>query len=145
MPYRVIPCSNAQDVADELNGTRLIGPVPTTGLPLGTLTLVFTSPAATVTFTGVAGAIRLPSQIVSDIKGTVGLTALQISLRNINGEIWIAIQLDAGFAIDNTGTANSLLKIPSAGVTGPAAIAEAKIKGFAQGALLGQYVLVIAP
>lgn len=146
MIFDVIPCGSVEAVQDALNGTRRLGPFQPT-LPVGGLTLIFTTPAQVVTFGGALNSERTLTQIVADIVASnVAFNAFRFDIRTVFGSVerHIAIQNDTGFAINNVGTASALLRIPAAGLASTGAVDPAKIRGFSQGSTPGHYVLVIS-
>ncbi len=151
--------SNLQGIEDLLNGCLILGPFDSKpGLPLGAKTLIFSTPAATVTFSGSAGALLTPEQIQDEIENTVGLSGYsryrgeqsgprysQSPLGVIHRQL-IIIQKDTGFTIDKDGTANPILGLSTtADIVSAGVIAAAKIAGFSQGSTPAHYAIIIAP
>lgn len=142
MAYSIITGDKAE-LEHRLNGTVQIGPFPKIGLNVGALTLVFTTPVATVTFSGSAGDLISLDQIVTEINAQVADLAklgtikpgAHITNKPGDGSVSLFFFLEltraAGFTIDNTGTANALFGIAS-GITGPAEVASSDILGYAQ-------------
>lgn len=156
MPHKVIT-GTPETVEDYINGRFVSNPVPAQDLAVGGLTLIFTAPAATVTFT--AGNKTL-AQVVAEINGTAGLAGIA-SLRaadqgphttsrpgdgKLIAQQRLVLGLDAGFTLNFTGTANSLLGINlTAAFVSAGLIAASKITGFTQGPAPGQLCLIISP
>lgn len=155
MPYSIIT-GNAVSLADQLNGTVLLGPIPPMGVPVGGRTLIFTQPSATtVTFGGSAGSYRTAAQIVADITsqlaaanpvkrtGQYGPPSVDASGR-IGPDVFVALQNDtSGIAITNAGTANAYLGV-GAGVTG-APLDPTKLGPVATDAAGRFYIAIILP
>ncbi len=157
MPY-VLYQGDKRTIEDILNGRLSLRPIPNKGLPLGGLTLIFNSPAATVTFTGAAGALVTPDQIVTDINAVVGLAGVarhradpggQIASNNSDSSVSydriVELQLDAGLNIDTAGTANALLGLSTTADTVRALIPQNKIAALTNGSASGMYALLVAP
>lgn len=156
MAYEVF-VGDRQGIEDRLNGTLVLGPYPNTGLPLGGLTLIFATPAATVTFSGSPGANKTVDEIMAEIElaaATIVTTkrtahnSLQYSASPNGGgpvvQMLIALRLDAGITIDKDGTANPLLKISTvADTVGRPAADPADIISFGQGLTQGHYAVII--
>lgn len=156
MSYEVF-LGDKQGVEDRLNNVLILGPIPSSGLPVGGKTLIFTTPVGTVTFGGAAGEIRTVDQIIADIKAA--LPTLTVTKRTyqsgtkqsatISGgkpvtEMLIVIHLTSGFTINSTGTANADFKLSTTSTTvRAAAVALAKIAGFSQGSTPAHYALII--
>jgi hypothetical protein len=155
MPHKVIT-GTPETVEDYINGRFVGNPVPAQDLAVGGLTLIFTTPALTVTFT--AGNKTL-AQVVAEINAAAAATiaALRFAdqgphMTNRPGDTKVVAQQrlvlfrDAGLTLADTGTANVLLGINltapfiSAGI-----IPQAKLAGFTQGPAPGQLCLIIAP
>ena len=147
--------ADLQGVEDILNGSILLGPFSSRGLPVGAKTLVFTTPAATVTFSGAAGAYLTPDQIVTEINAVVAGLAKRRNLPPVGprysnqpdskrmGEQPLALQRDAGITLGNAGTGNALLGLGGAPVISAGKVLAAKIVGFSQGSMQAHYALVI--
>lgn len=156
MPYTVIIADSRQTLEDRLNNTLLLGPLSPT-LPVGAKTLIFASPARTVTFSGVAGDYLSLATIAAEIKAAhADFNPFVIKPRNWPGGDprmsdasklrHLVIQNDAGFTIDKDGTANTLLMLPTdADLVVSAAVTSSKIVDLSQGATPGHYILIIAP
>lgn len=158
MPYRVIVADGPDSLKEQLGSALSYGPLAPR-LPVGGRTLIFATPAATVTFSGSVGSYLTLETIVAEIIAVAPTTNPR--LKNIaGGEVvrdrpvgaaagkkrMLIFQLDTGLVIDKDGTANPYLKIPTdADTTSGAAVAAAKIVGFSQGTTPGQYLVLIAP
>jgi hypothetical protein len=131
-------------IEDRLNGGACLGPFPSSGLPIGGMTLIFAVPAVTVTFTGAAGERRTWAQILADIATQAPTITAKTRPAN-NGpaasgsapgvvpsnQIELLLHLDTGITIDKDGTANPLLKISTdANTVYPGTVAQTKIAGF---------------
>lgn len=143
-------------VEDRLNAARAIGPYPTEGLPIGALTLIID--VTTITFGGSAGDYRTFAQMVADIKAAAvpGLVVTSRAANNgaqyssspSNGppsqQRAIVLGNPAGFTIDKDGTANPLLRLPTAADTIiPAAPAPADVLHMSQGSTPAMYFVLI--
>jgi hypothetical protein len=157
MPHQ-LKTGTIDTIRDLINGAVLIGPYGQ--LPLGGLTMIWTAPAATVTFPGAAGAMVSARQIADAINGTVGLAGYaqfrsyeygpHETNRDGGGKVvpkgTVALQADGGFTINFTGTANALLGLSTVATTVSAGIVPAaKIIGFTQGPAPGQLCIIISP
>jgi hypothetical protein len=146
MTYRALPCSTPAEVEALLNGAHIMGAFYATDrLPIGGLTLNFTTPARTVTF-GSSGDTMSPKQIADAIKAAhVDFADFDIRVIQLAAQaqrVGILIQNDAGFVIANTGTANSLLRIPAAGVTSEGILGPTEFQVVAS-SISGQYLVII--
>lgn len=144
-------------IEDRLNGALVIGPFKNTGLPVGGLTLIFATPAVTVTFSGSAGDYLTVDQIISEIRSaapTLTVTkrgeqnsvaySAQVGGGAPVGNSSIVLQLDTGITIDKDGTANPLLGIRTdSDIVGRAAVAQTEIAGFTQGSTPAHYAVLI--
>jgi len=157
MPYEVY-VGTKQGIEDRMNGAFVMGPFRNSGLPIGGLTLIFATPAATVTFTGSAGEVRTLDQIIADIVAQA--PTLAVSKRRADNaaparsvtpaggrpdpEYNIVVGLVSGITIDKDGTANPLLVLPVAAdtVVRPG-VAPTKLLGFSQGSTPAHYAIVI--
>ena len=157
MPHQ-LKTGNLETIKDLINGALSMGPF--TELPIGGLTLIFTAPAATVTFSGAVGSILSAKQIAAEINAVVALAGYaqfrsydygpHETSRVGDGKViprgLIAIQADAGFTINFTGTANALLNLSTVATTVSAGLVPAvKIIGFTQGPSVGQLCIIISP
>lgn len=161
MAYEVF-VGDKQGVEDRLNNALVLGPFLNSGLPVGGLTLVFNSPAVTVTFSGSLGAMLTMDQIVDEIATQVQAAAptfvakkrtltnqgntisAQVGGGRPDASVAVVMQLDAGFTIDMAGTANALFKLDTtADTVRSAAVVLAKIAGITQGATPAHYIVVI--
>jgi hypothetical protein len=144
-------------IEDRLNGGARLGPFPSSGLPIGGLTLIFAVPAVTVTFTGALGEVRTWAQILADLVAQAPTVTSKTRPAN-NGpagsgsapgvvpsnQVELRLYLDTGITIDKDGTANTLLRIPTAADTVyPVAVAQTKIVGFTQGLAPTAYAVLI--
>lgn len=161
MAYEVF-VGDKQGVEDRLNGALILGPFLNSGLPVGGLTLVFNSPAVTVTFSGSPGSVLSLEAVVAAIQAQVEVvdntfTVKRRTLTNQgnaisatpgggrpDAQMCIVMQTDAGIDIDETGTANALFGLSTTeDTTRGGAVDITKIAGIGQGAVPGHYVLVI--
>jgi len=149
MPTRVYSAV-PRGIEDILNATTVLGPYPAVGLPVGGLTLVFTTPSQTVTFSGGSGDVLGLADIVDEINTAVGddiATLRQQANRGTTDpytDRYIALRLDSGFELAETGTANSVFGFSVADPTvNPGAVDRSRIVGFTQGATLGYYTLIL--
>lgn len=143
MAYEVF-IGNRQGTEDRLNNVLLLGPFPDSGLPVGGKTLEFTSPLATVTFGGSAGAIRTMADIMSDLAAQV--TGLVVSKRRnqnagpagynhasgrLDPQVLLVLSHASGFTIASTGTANADFGLSTDADTARGApVGTTKIVGF---------------
>jgi hypothetical protein len=143
---------------DRLNGAVILGPFPSDGLPIGGLTLIFTAPAETVTFSGAAGSLLTLAAIVSEINAG---STVEAALRKVEnqgpaysttpggGRPVVQMQIvlrppSAALGIDKDGTSNPVLKLSTAAdMTAKAPVAAEDIIGFSQSAGVGSYALII--
>lgn len=114
------------DLQKFLNGTLESEPFPNReGLPLGGLTLILSAPsAATVTFTGAAGAYLTADQIVAEINSTFTGLAKKVTAGNgmppkmyqdgraADPMVRIELTDDGGVTIDPLSTALPVLVFP---------------------------------
>lgn len=156
MSYEIF-VGDKQGVEDRLNNVLVLGPFPSTGLPVGAKTLIFSTPVGTVTFSGSAGDVLTVDQIIAEIKAaqpTLTVTkrvihnATKQSATGAGGRpvtpVAIVIHLTSGFTISSTGTANANFGLSTtANTVRAAAVAIAKIGGFTQGLTTGHYALII--
>lgn len=155
MPYQTFR-GTLQDCEDRLNGTLQMGPFSAkTGLPVGGLTLDFTSPSATtVTFTGSGGSIRTIDQIIADF--TTQLAAIgakkrgydygqhqQLGQQGYDPKVLIVAQADAGITLAGTGTANAVFGL--GGAVSRTLVATTDVVTFGPDATAGHYYLIIGP
>lgn len=149
MHYEVF-VGTEREVSDRINGAISLGPIPLSGLPLGGKTLVFSTPAETVTFPGSAGALRTPRQVALDILGEVPDVEVRLRKGDTAGSTnepsyWVVLGLDAGFSIAAAGTANQLLGISTATATVSTGVdGSSDVVAYTQGATQGQYALLRA-
>lgn len=142
MSYSVI-AGDSKNIADRLNDAKLLGPFPAQGLPLGTLTLIFSDPAATATFDGSAGDYVTVLGAVAEIAASFPSAVME--LRRNNDMVYIAIWYGDGFTIDKDGTANTLLGLSTtADTVSEGAVDVTRIRGFSQGSTNGHYSLILS-
>jgi hypothetical protein len=156
MSYEVF-IGDRQGVEDRLNNVLVIGPFPSTGLPVGGKTLIFNTPVGTVTFSGALGSTLTIDQIITEIKAALAtLTVTKRVVQNATKQsatlagglpvtqVAIVIHLTSGFTIDSAGTSNADFGLSTTADTiRAAAVATAKIAGFSQGSTAAHYALVI--
>jgi len=155
MPHKII-IGTRETLEDHINGTALGNPIPTYGLPVGGKTLVFTTPAVTVTFSGALGSLMTLASVVSEINTALGATVASVrandygpTITNRDGDTKVvpkqrlALQRDAGLALDGTGTA--LADLGLGAFTSAGIIPIAKISGMTGGPSLGQLTLIVSP
>jgi hypothetical protein len=143
-----------QSVEDRLNNVRLLGPFPADGLPIGGLTLLID--AFTVTFSGAPGTYLTVDQIITEINAVVaGIAKKRVSItgphvtsrigdNKLVPKVFITLQRNAGFTIQDNGTANSLFGLSTtADTVVPAVVSASAIVGFTQGATAGHFALII--
>lgn len=137
MTHRIYT-GNIEEIEDRLNGSGVFGPFPSTGLPVGGLTLDFTTPATPVTFSGAAGAVLPMRQIVAEINAVIAGIA---SMRKARGTdysaspdggapivmVHLIIERAAGFVISGSGSADALI---SGAFTSTGAVTAAQLIGF---------------
>lgn len=154
MSYKILS-GNVESILDQLNGVVSLPIYSRSGLPIGGRTLIFSSPAVTVTFSGAVGDIRTPTEIVSEINSAIGSTiATRVNIQNapavnnpeVDALVNVKLQRDAGFTISSAGTANPYLKLSTTANTVSAGIVpQVKIAGFNQGISNGHLCVLIAP
>ncbi len=147
----------ARTLEDYLNGTYVARAVPVVGLALGALTLDFTTPAVTVTFSGAPGDVFTLNAALAEIVAQTGsdtLVTLRASAQNPSTDVLgvmtayrhLVVQDDAGFEIAETGTANALLGIITAvPIVSAGIIDKARIIDFTSGPAFSQLCVAIAP
>jgi hypothetical protein len=145
--HQVIPCASTQAVSDAINGTIMLGrPIKAREtLPLGGLTLVFTTPARTVTF-GSPGDKFTMKEVAEEIKTAhADFSTFVIVVRPVPDNIGytVAIQNDTGFTIDNVGTANSLLGLSTTEDTVSEGLVPFADFSVTQGNYPGHYLVII--
>lgn len=142
MSYDLVT-GDAASLTDRLNGAVVLGPIPYEGAALGALTLIFSSPSHTVTFSGSAGELRTAVEVVSEILAV--FTTLHGEIRrNYLGDSYIALWHEDGFTIDKDGTANPLLRIDTAADTTTAGPVDVnRIRGFSNSISGAGYTLVL--
>jgi hypothetical protein len=151
MPYSII-YGTPEIIAERLNGYLRFGTLPKEGLPIGGLTLIFTSPAAaTVTFPGALNAMVTPAQVATAITaGVAGATAKMQSAEAGGGlsgvvSLQLLIEAAAGVAITAAGTANTAFRLSTTTATAAVPIAAAKVLGFGPENLTSRFFALIAP
>ena len=151
MPYTVIS-DTRQGLDDRLRGATSLGPFTAAGLPLGTLTLEFTTPLATVTFSGALNDVRTLAEIVDEINTALGSTVViarpRPTLPSLTGtqRFDLIVFRDAGFTIAETGTANVLFGLSDAVPTvNTGSMDPTRVVGLATGSTPGHYAVIIAP
>lgn len=157
MPHQ-LKTGNIETIKDLINGAITLGPF--SELPLGGLTMIWTAPAATVTFPGAAGAMVSAKGIADAINAVGALTGYaqfrsydygpHETSRSGDGKLipkgLVVLQADGGFTVNFTGTANALLGLSTVVTTVSAGIVPAaKIIGFTQGPAPGQLCIIISP
>ncbi len=155
MPHKIVT-GTRETLEDHINGTALGSPVPTQNLPVGGKTLVFTTPAVTVTFSGALGAPLSLATVVSEINTALSGTVASVRANdygpvttNRDGDAKVvpkqrlALQRDAGLVLDGTGTA--LADLGLSAFTSAGIIPIAKISGMTGGPSVGQLSLIVSP
>jgi hypothetical protein len=154
MPYIVIK-GPAQHVVDTLNGAIEFGVVPQKGLPVDGLTLIFTTPAQTVTFTAAdPGGLVTPDEILDQLQ--TALTGVTVTYRSVStaggrgvspGGVGrtLVLQLDTGLELADNGTANDAFGVPADGLTGSAMVAPERLLAFGPENLTAQYYALVGP
>ena len=154
MAYEVF-AGDRQMVADRINGSKVFGPIPNSGVPVGGLTLIVGG--TTVTFSGSAGDVLSMSDIIDEINASAWAgTASKRSLEQgtfgpvpdgsgrPDPAVGLVLTDEAGYTVDKDGTANPYLRIPtSADTVVIAAPTAAQIIAFGQGLTVGHYSLII--
>lgn len=142
MAFDVIQGST-QTLADVLNGAVVFDQLALDGAPVGGLTLEFSDPAVTVTFSGSPGAMRSLPEIATELMS--GVTGLAAEIRIGTGSASISIWRETGFTLAPTGTANPVLGFDTVDPVVSEGIADVtRIRGFSQGATEGYYALVLS-
>lgn len=162
MPYTTIS-GTLQGVQDQLNGALVLGPFPASGLPVGTLTIIFTQPGAeTVTFTGAANEVRTVDQIVTEINAD--LTANPATIRGVDSSnypsssvyvegrgmvkekyLYIVLQDDTSGITITGGTARALLKMATPATIALTPVPAAEVVAFGPDSTASHYVALVAP
>ena len=140
MWYEVIS-GTENEVRDKINGAIYVGPISTAGVAVGGLTLEFSDPASTVTFSGSLGDVLTPQQIFAEIlaevtglEGALRSAATNSSLRSVMLSFWHT----DGCTIADSGTANDLLLITDTLVCG----GPLQVAGFAPSTYGGAYAAI---
>ncbi len=145
MTYRC-KIGTERDIENLLNNALVLGPVPANSNPIGGLTLIFNTPAATVTFPGSAGAHVTVPQMVVALSAVSGLIVQTVPLGGNNAggaDYGIVIYRAAGLVIDSAGTANAALGLStSVDTTKAAPLDPAKVIAVSPGSIPGHYLLV---
>jgi hypothetical protein len=155
MPHKII-VGTRETLEDYINGATLGNPIPTLDLPVGGKTLVFTTPAVTVTLSGAVGSFMSLAAVVTEINAAVGSTVAvsraydygpHTTSRAGDGRLIpkqrLVFQRDAGLALDGTGTA--LADLGLSAFTSAGIIPIAKISGMTGGPSFGQLTLIVSP
>jgi hypothetical protein len=156
MPYKSI-VADLQTITDRLNGAVIFGPFPNNGIPAGGLTISFTAPAATVTFSGSAGDMLTITEVVDQLRTQLNAAGVaRVSKRSLHNQgngittdnaggpanAMVSIVITATeVVIEPGGTADSLFGI--AGTINANEVDPAKIYGFSQGTHPGYFVILI--
>lgn len=145
MSYKVEMCDET-NLQDRLNGAITLGPIPMNGLALDGLTLIFVSPAQTVTFVGVG--LISPKDVLAAI---LAVTGVKGEIRAKSGSypsgpresmVTISLWHSAGLTLDKDGTANTALRVSAVADTTLLPIASANVVSISNGAQPGHYLLV---
>ncbi len=150
--YRTI-YGTPEEICERLQGAYRFEGIysPTTLLAVGALTLILATPAVTVTFSGSAGDTFTPKQVAAQIASALTTNGTCVAKTLANGQRPPSVQLvmvpsgTGGLVIDKDGTANTLLRVPTAADTTIPFVAQAKIVGFGPENLTGRYFALIAP
>ena len=155
MPHKIV-VGTRETLEDYINGTIVGNPVPSIELPVGGKTLIFTTPAVTVTFSGALGSKLTLATVISEINTALGATVASPRANdygpvttNRDGDTKvvprqrIVLQRDAGLALNGAGTAVALLGLSA--FTSAGIIPIAKISGMTAGPSFGQLVLIVSP
>jgi hypothetical protein len=155
MPHKIV-IGTRETLEDLINGTVVGNPIPSQGLPVGGKTLIFTTPAVTVTFSGALGDLLPLTTVVSEINTALGATVASPrasdygpTTTNRDGDTKVVarqrlvLQRDAGLALNGAGTA--LADLGLAAFTSAGIIPIANISGMTGGPSLGQLTLIISP
>jgi hypothetical protein len=109
---------------DRLNNALMLGPFPVSGLALGGRTLIFTTPAVTLTLPGSSDSVVTLSSLLAAL--TAGVSGIHGALRksdnppsNYPSGVWfyLALWRDAGLVLTKDGTANSLFGLSTGAST----------------------------
>lgn len=156
MPNRIISGS-PQHIIDVLNGAATSSDIKARELPVGGLTITFTTPAQVVTFTGALGSLKTLAEVASEIASQTS-SAVLATIRagtgapaslgpDANGRPMprqrLSLQRDGGLAWSG-GTALAELGLPPT-FTSAGAVAADKIKGPCSGPTEGQLTVIITP
>lgn len=152
MPYTRF-FGTADELMDRLNGAVTIV-IPANEVPLGAKTLIFTSPAATVTFSGTDGELLSTKQILDDIvaalpPGTVlsrSNSAFIATGSAVSPSIAISVSAVAGGAtLSPAGTANPILSLDTSAPLVGVSVDPTKIILIEMASQSTHYILIIAP
>lgn len=151
MPYSII-YGTPEIIAERLNGYLRFGTLPKEGLPVGGMTLIFTTPAAaTVTFPGAAGAMVTPAQIAAAIQTAVAGTTVKMKSAEAGGglsgvvNLQVLIESATGVALTAAGTANQKFGLSTTAATSSLPITSTKVLGFGPENLTSRFFALIAP
>lgn len=151
MTYRLV-VGDADAIEDRLNNRGVFGPFSSRGIPVGGLTLDFTTPATPVTFTGAGGSLLSMRDVVAQINAVItGMASIRkASGPHYSGQpdgglpdalVYLVLERGAGFAISGAGSADALLV--GGAFTSAGAVTSTNIVGFTTGATMGAYALIL--
>ena len=152
MSYQIIT-GTERSIEDKLNGTVLSGVIASTGAAVGGRTLIFSSPAVTVTFGGTVGSNRTVAQIVAEIEAAVSGMDVQVREQGstqsqnptVAKKVVLSLARSGGFTLEETGTANAALGFSTTQDTvSTGAVDATRIKGFTPSASPGTYALILS-
>lgn len=147
MAYRVVPCTSPRAVEKLINGTLALGAFsPGAVLPIGGLTLIFSTPSHTVTF-GSAGDILTVQDVAEAIKATSSdfnsFVIRQSALEGQSSKLELEISNDAGFVINKDGTANAYLRLSTTADTTNSGALDATEFQVVPSSISGQFIVIL--
>lgn len=136
-------------ILDRLNNPVVL-PFSSAGLALGGLTLIFSNPSHTITFSGAAGAVKTIGQVIAAITAANSSILMEVrGAQQFQGspagrQLYLVIWRSAGFTISAAGTANALLGLSTTAATvSVGGVDPSAITAFSEGATEGHYALVL--
>jgi nitrate reductase NapAB chaperone NapD len=137
--YRVIT-GIARNIEDRLNDAVVLGPFGLT-LPVGGLTVIFTTPAETATFAGSGGSNVPLKDVVATLTAITGINVRTRSLQN--GQWDIVIESNTTFTIGTAGTANTALGLSASVAKVSTPVTASNILAVSGGDAEGNLVVVL--
>lgn len=132
------------ELRDAINSAVTLAPLSSAGVPVGGLTLIFSNPALTITFSGAAASLLTPKQVmdqlVAGLSGSSAALRRGVPLQGTYQDYVLSFWNEAGFTLSASGTANAAL-----GITGtPTCRGPATVVGFTKCTVPGSYFALCA-